>query len=221
MIGGYWGWFDLFGLFFRRFLVVCFVILLCIFFEEVFEKFGLVLLILVVFDFDYFKVFNDQFGYIEGDWVFKVVECLFLGSLLSGSVVGCIGGDEYVVILFEIVVEIVLIFFDEVIWYFQIYCDLQWLRGLGLSVGFVVWFVYVSEYVEFYCVVDEVLLCVKCEGCSWVCIYVELKMVLKLNYYLKSQFECFVKFLVVFGCIEVSLLCEVFDDLIEKYWGEL
>ena len=190
-------------------------------FEEAFEKLGPAPLTLAVLDLDHFKVLNDQLGHTEGDRVLKVVERLLSGSLPSGSVVGRIGGDEYAVILPETAAETALILFDEVIRHFQIHRDPQWPRGLGLSVGLAARPAHASEYAELYRAADEALLRAKREGRSRACIYVESKMVLKSNYYPKSQLERLAKLSAALGRTEASLLREALDDLIEKYRGEL
>jgi len=46
-------------------------------------------------------------------------------------------------------------------------------------------------------------------------------MVLKSNYYPKSQLERLAKLSAALGRTEASLLREALDDLIEKYRGEL
>ena len=77
------------------------------------------------------------------------------------------------------------------------------------------------EYAELYRAADEALLRAKREGRSRACIYVESKMVLKSNYYPKSQLERLAKLSAALGRTEASLLREALDDLIEKYRGEL
>ena len=54
-----------------------------------------------------------------------------------------------------------------------------------------------------------------------MCIYVESKMVLKSNYYSKSQLDRLAKLSGALGRTEASLLREAVDDLIEKNRGEL
>ena len=68
---------------------------------------------------------------------------------------------------------------------------------------------------------DEALLRAKREGRSRACIYVEGKMVLKSNYYPRSQLERLAKLSGALGRTEASLLREALDDLVEKYRGEL
>lgn len=60
---------------------------------------------LILLDIDNFKFINDIFGYVVGDEVIIVfVEELLLGLWVI-DIVGCYGGDEFGVILFNIIVE--------------------------------------------------------------------------------------------------------------------
>ena len=68
---------------------------------------------------------------------------------------------------------------------------------------------------------DEALLRAKREGRGRACIYVESKMVLKSNYYPKSQLERLAKLASAHSRTEASLLREALDDLIEKNRGAL
>ena len=190
-------------------------------FETAFTKLGAAPLTLAVLDLDHFKELNDRLGHAEGDRALRDVERLLSGSLPSGSVVGRIGGDEYAALLPETAAETALILLDEVIKHFHIYRDPQWPKSLGLSVGLAARPAHASEYAELYRAADEALLRAKREGRGRACIYVESKMVLKSNYYPKSQLERLAKLSSALGRTEASLLREALDDLIEKNRGEL
>lgn len=190
-------------------------------FEDAFARLGSAPLTLAVLDLDHFKTLNDTLGHTEGDRVLRAVERLLSGSLPSGSIIGRIGGDEYAVILPESAAETALILFDEVIRHFQIHRDPHWPRSLGLSVGLAARPAHASEYAELYRAADEALLRAKREGRGRVCIFVESKMVLKSNYYPKSQLERLSKLSGALGRTEASLLREALDDLIEKNREEL
>lgn len=190
-------------------------------FETTFGKLGNAPLTLGVIDLDHFKNVNDLLGHTEGDRVLKVVERLLSGSLPSGSVVGRVGGDEYAVILPETAAETALILFDEVIKHFHIHRDPIWPKGLGLSVGLAARPAHASTYDDLKRAADEAMLRAKREGRGRACIYVESKMVLKSNYYPKSQLERLAKLSEALGRTEASLLREALDDLIEKNRGEL
>ncbi|GGO35004.1 GGDEF domain-containing protein [Deinococcus humi] len=190
-------------------------------FEEAFARLGPAPLTLAVLDLDHFKTLNDTLGHTEGDRVLRVVERLLSGSLPSGSIIGRIGGDEYAVLLPESAAETALILFDEVIRHFHIHRDPHWPRSLGLSVGLAARPAHASEYAELYRAADEALLRAKREGRGRACIFVESKMVLKSNYYPKSQLERLSKLSGALGRTEASLLREALDDLVERYRAEL
>ena len=185
-------------------------------FEEAFARLGSAPLTLGVLDLDHFKTVNDTLGHGEGDRVLKVVERLLSGSLPTGSVVGRVGGDEYAVLLPETAAETALILFDEVIKHFHIHRDPQWPRGLGLSVGLAARPAHATTYDDLKRAADEAMLRAKREGRGRACIYVESKMVLKSNYYPKSQLERLSKLSGALGRTEASLLREALDELIEK-----
>ncbi|ANE44647.1 GGDEF domain-containing protein [Deinococcus puniceus] len=190
-------------------------------FEDAFDRLGAAPLTLAVLDLDHFKTLNDTLGHTEGDRVLRGIERLLSGSLPSGSIIGRIGGDEYAAILPETAAETALILFDEVIRHFQIHRDPHWPRTLGLSVGIASRPAHASTYADLYRAADEALLRAKREGRSRACIFVESKMVLKSNYYPKSQLERLAKLSSALGRTEASLLREALDDLIERNRGAL
>lgn len=190
-------------------------------FEEAFSALGDAPLTLAVLDLDHFKLLNDTLGHSEGDRVLKVVERLLSGRLPTGSVVGRIGGDEYATILPETAAETALILFDEVIKHFHIHRDPQWPKPLGLSVGLAARPAHASAYADLKRAADEALVRAKREGRARACIYVESKMVLKSNYYPKSQLERLTKLSAALGRTEASLLREALDSLIEQHLDKL
>ncbi|MDV6373044.1 GGDEF domain-containing protein [Deinococcus arenicola] len=190
-------------------------------FEDAFARLGHTPLTLAVLDVDHFKTLNDALGHTEGDRVLRAVERLLSGSLPSGSIIGRIGGDEYAVILPESAAETALILFDEMIRHFHIHRDPHWPRSLGLSVGLASRPAHASEYAELYRAADEALLRAKREGRGRACIFVESRMVLKSNYYPKSQLERLSKLSGALSRTEASLLREALDELVERYRAEL
>jgi len=190
-------------------------------FEDAFDRLGGAPLTLAVLDLDHFKTLNDTLGHTEGDRVLRGIERLLSGSLPSGSIIGRIGGDEYAAILPETAAETALILFDEVIRHFQIHRDPHWPRTLGLSVGLASRPAHATTYADLYRAADEALLRAKREGRSRACIFVESKMVLKSNYYPKSQLERLAKLSNALGRTEASLLREALDELIERNRGAL
>ena len=190
-------------------------------FEKTMQKLAKVPLTLALIDLDNFKLLNDSLGHAEGDRVLRQVERLLSGSLPAGSHVARLGGDEYAVILPESAAETALILFDEIIKHFQINRDTDWPRTLGLSVGLAGRPAHAESSFDLQRAADEALLRAKREGRGRACIYVESKMVLKSNYYPKSQLERLAKLAAALGRTEASLLRESLDDLIEKNRGAL
>lgn len=190
-------------------------------FVNAFDRLGPAPLTLSVLDLDHFKTLNDMLGHTEGDRVLRGVERLLSGSLPGGSIVGRLGGDEYAALLPETAPETALILFDEIIKHFQIHRDPHWPRTLGLSVGLAARPAHAHTFHDLYRAADEALLRAKREGRGRACIYVEGKMVLKSNYYPKSQLERLSKLSGALGRTEASLLREALDGLVERYRGEL
>ena len=190
-------------------------------FEKTMHKLAKVPLTLALVDLDHFMQLNETLGHAEGDRVLRQVERLLSGSLPAGSFVARLGGDEYAVILPESAAETALILFDEIIKHFRVNRDAEWSRGLGLSVGLAGRPAHAESSFDLQRAADEALLRAKREGRGRACIYVESKMVLKSNYYPKSQLERLSKLSSALGCTEASLLREALDDLIEKNRGAL
>ena len=190
-------------------------------FEAAFEELRGAPVTLALLDLDHFKTLNDALGHTEGDRVLRGVERLLSGSLPTGSVIGRLGGDEYAALLPETAAETALILLDEVIRHFHMHRDPHWPRTLGLSVGLAARPAHAHTFADLQRAADEALLRAKREGRGRACIYVESKMVLKSNYYPKSQLERLSKLSGALGRTEASLLREALDDLVEKYRGEL
>ena len=190
-------------------------------FEKTMQRLTAVPLTLGLVDIDHFQQLNDLLGRAEGDRVLRQVERLLSSSLPAGSYVARLGGDEYAVILPESVAETALILFDEIIKHFQINRERDWPRGLGLSAGLAARPAHAESSFDLQRAADEALLRAKREGRGRVCIYVESRMVLKSNYYPKSQLERLAKLSSALGRTEASLLREALDDLIEKNRGAL
>ncbi|AZI41559.1 GGDEF domain-containing protein [Deinococcus psychrotolerans] len=190
-------------------------------FEKTMQQLSGVPLTLGLLDIDHFKQLNDSLGHAEGDRVLRQVERLLSGSIPAGSSVARLGGDEYAIILPESASETALILFDEIIKHFQINRESEWPRSLSLSVGIASRPAHAESSSDLQRAADEALLRAKREGRGRACIYVDSKMVLKSNYYPKSQLERLAKLASAHSRTEASLLREALDDLIEKNRGAL
>lgn len=120
-------------------------------------------------DFDFFKKFNDIYGYVGGDVVFCVVVVLMYDMLCQLDLVGCYGGEEFVFIFLEsMLVEVVS--FVECICVCCVDYDIWlvdgWLVWVILSIGLVDVSECLIEIVFKY--VDDVFYQVKYQGCNWV-----------------------------------------------------
>lgn len=74
-----------------------------------------VLFIIGILDIDYFKQLNDCYGYIVGDYVLKKMIKKICSVLCDEDFLVCIGGEEFVIILF-------VCLGDEVMWVFKCIC---------------------------------------------------------------------------------------------------
>lgn len=149
----------------------------CCFLIEFFECevvccgcFGL-LFFLIFFDIDNFKMFNDEYGYFVGDWILCSLVVLVDECVCCEQFLVCYGGDEFVVVLFDIG-------FVEVLYFVQKICELivgfefQYegdMICMLVSVGFVMMFelMQVNDFFQF---VDEVFY--EFKGVGRNCVYV-------------------------------------------------
>lgn len=73
-----------------------------------------ILLFVLLMDVDYFKCYNDCYGYRVGDDCLKKIVYVFVGVCECGSdFVVCYGGEEFVVVLLNIFVKEVIVFVNK------------------------------------------------------------------------------------------------------------
>ena len=53
----------------------------------------------IILDIDHFKQVNDQYGHLTGDHVIKSLSSLLRRSFRRSDIIGCYGGEEFVVIM--------------------------------------------------------------------------------------------------------------------------
>lgn len=125
----------------------------------------------IMIDIDYFKKFNDMYGYDQGDWVFKVVVLCMCDSLCQYDVFCCYGGEEFFVILFNMFGEGVGMVVERLCWSIE---ELV-IDGFKviISLGIVMFFEFLVDILEcFVEVVDGVFYCFKENGCNWVMVVI-------------------------------------------------
>lgn len=81
----------------------------CCVFDEVLEwvyveyGFGFICFIVLMIDVDFFKWFNDSYGYLVGDVCLCCVSEVLVGVVgWCGDVFGCYGGEEFVLVMFGV-----------------------------------------------------------------------------------------------------------------------
>lgn len=67
-----------------------------------------------MFDIDYFKKFNDSYGYQIGDQVFCFVVLFVKQNVKNFDIVCCYGGEEFVIILLNVSLDEVVEIFDKI-----------------------------------------------------------------------------------------------------------
>lgn len=170
-------------------------------------------------DIDHFKQVNERLGRGAGDRMLRRLERALLGSLPTGSFVGRLGGDEYVVAIPDHPAEGALIVLEEV---------RRHLSGgqpaepgspeaVSLSVGIAAYPAHAPDRTELARYAGEAMFRAKHEGRGRCAIYVESKMVLKSNYYSKASLARLTKLAGALDRTEASLLREALDALTERY----
>lgn len=75
------------------------------------------------FDIDYFKVYNDYYGYMMGDQVFICVFVVICNVVCLCDIVVCFGGEEFMVLLINSS--------EEMVWKI-VECICQWVYDLKI-----------------------------------------------------------------------------------------
>ena len=123
------------------------------------QEFGLIL-----FDVDFFKQFNDQWGHVAGDEALKAIGKFLLKNLREGDVPCRIGGEEFLVVLHDCNYEDALIKADELrrgICQFALKSASGQRMGLTISAGVATYPVHGDNFKQLYSRADRELYKVK------------------------------------------------------------
>lgn len=78
------------------------------------KEYGDVPYCFVVFDIDYFKQINDNFGHQTGDIILKEIALLFKESIRPADIFGRFGGDEFILLLHQVTTEQAKVILDRI-----------------------------------------------------------------------------------------------------------
>lgn len=130
---------------------------MCLFDDEIVRVCrSLVLFVIVLIDFDWFKCINDDYGYFVGDEVFCVFVIIIFVNICFVDCFGCYGGEEFLLLFLEMLGDVVLCSFDCLC---IIVVDFDWsVFLLGMCVIFFVGVVMLCDFD----IVDIFFVCVDC-----------------------------------------------------------
>ena len=172
-------------------------------------------------DLDGFGPLNDELGHQAGDLVLATWSRTLIGSLPKKAVVRRIGGDEFAIALPDTSAENALIVLDEI----REHLATHPVEGVGRTIsatfGIAARPPHASATDDVVRCADAALMRGKREGGGRVVLYVDEKMVLKSNYYPRSDLDRLSRLAGVAGRTEASLLREGLDDLFGKYRHDL
>lgn len=121
---------------------------------------------LLFIDIDCFKYINDFYGYFKGDEVLCVFVCIFESCVRKGDLVFRWGGEEFVLLLLRILLDIVFSLV-EIICVSVVKVSILGLLCFIVSIG-VVYHEGNESIDELFKCVDDVLYRVKNDGCNCV-----------------------------------------------------
>lgn len=165
---------------------------------------------------DAFRALRETRGPAEAEALLRGLERLLSTALPSDTRLGRFGPDEYAALLPETTPETALRLADDLVRSFARHRDPQWPRGVGLSVGVAARPAHARSDAELFLAADEALLRAKREGRGRAALYTPTKMVLKSNYYPRSQLERLRKRAAVDGVSEA----EVLRSALERYLAD-
>ncbi|MFC6591911.1 diguanylate cyclase domain-containing protein [Deinococcus lacus] len=128
-------------------------------------------------------------GRNEGERLLGGLERQLAGQLPGGGRLARLGRDEYALLLPETSPETALRLLDGIVRDFHRHRDPRWPRSAGLSAGIAARPAHAATYGELRRAAEEALARAKREGKGRACLYAPGRMVLKSNYYSRSQLE--------------------------------
>ena len=195
------------------------------------EEFGLILeekvtnmstiFTLAIINIDNFETVNNYYGEAVGDRVIKKTASVLKQNLRNDDVVGRYNKDEFYILFDNTNAETAFIMIEEIRKYFD---ENTFQLGekdskipLKISAGIANFPRNAKNVIELFRSADSALFRAKREGKNKVCLAESESMLLKSNYYTKTQLERLSVLSQKTDKTEAFLLREALDDLFEKY----
>jgi diguanylate cyclase (GGDEF)-like protein len=178
-------------------------------------------LTLVTIDIDNFEAVNSYYGELVGDRAIEKIALVLKQNIRSLDLI-CRGGkDEFNVIFVDTPAETGFIMIEEIRKYidnntFQL-GDKREDISIKISAGVANFPRDAKNVIELFRAADSALFRAKREGKNRVCLAESENMIIKSNYYTKTQLERLTAFSKKTDRTEAFLLREALDDLFEKY----
>ncbi|AKL94892.1 diguanylate cyclase [Clostridium aceticum] len=176
---------------------------------------------LAMIDIDNFETVNSYYGETIGDKVIQKIASVLKQNLRSNDLVGRYNKDEFYVLFSNTNAETGLIIMEEIRRYFdentfQLSDRKQDMR-IKISAGIANFPRDAKNSIELFRAADSALFRAKREGKNRVCLAENENMVLKSNYFTKTQLERLGELSKKTDKTEAFLLREALDDLFVKY----
>lgn len=176
---------------------------------------------LAIIDIDNFEAVNNYYGEAVGDNVIKKVASVLKQNLRTNDYVGRYNKDEFRVLFSNTNAETGYIMVEEIRRYFDEKTfelgDRKRDIGLKISAGVANFPRDAKNGIELFRAAGSALFKAKKEGKNRVCLAESENMLLKSNYYTKTQLERLGELSKKTDKTEAFLLREALDDLFEKY----
>lgn len=176
---------------------------------------------IVVADIDDFKNFNNSYGKLLSDEVIKKLISIFTKNLAPTDII-CRDGDEFNILLIKKGAERSFMELEEIRRYlsdntFTLDCTNEDNLYFTLSFGVASYPRDAKTVVELFRVADSALYRAKHSGKNRICLSEAESMVLKSNYFTKTQLDRLARLSKSTDRTEAFLLREALDDLFKKY----